>query len=116
MGRGEGEGGLGGGGGERCPRVPLILSPPPPLYTASKVSTSTKVPHLIIKNAFYIMDGQRGGEGRGERCDKSGSALPYEKKILKLYLHSCSAVWLPNMGKNGHNKLGKVKIRQNKVV
>jgi hypothetical protein len=72
---------------------------------------------LIIKNAFYIMDGQRGGgEGRGERCDKSGSALPYEKKILKLYLHSCSAVWLPNMGKNGHNKLGKVKIRQNKVV
>jgi len=60
--------------------------------------------------------GQRGREGRGERCDKSGSALPYEKKILKLYLHSCSAVWLPNMGKNGHNKLGKVKIRQNKVV
>lgn len=58
------KGGLGVGGGERCPRVPLILSPPP-LYSASKVSTSTKVPHLIIKNAFYIMDGQRGGGGQG---------------------------------------------------
>jgi hypothetical protein len=30
---GGGEGGLGGGGGERCPRVPLILSPPPPHST-----------------------------------------------------------------------------------
>jgi hypothetical protein len=60
------KGGLGVGGGERCPRVPLILSPPP-LYSASKVSTSTKVPHLIIKNAFYSMDGQRGGGRAGGR-------------------------------------------------
>lgn len=59
------KGGLGVGGGSAAQESHSSCPPPPPLYTASKVSTSTKVPHLIIKNAFYIMDGQRGGGGQG---------------------------------------------------
>jgi hypothetical protein len=54
-----------------------------------------------------------GGGGRhGESYVKSGSALPYEKKALKLYMYSCTVllyVLLPIIGKNcpqcGQNKL-----------
>jgi len=35
-----------------------------------------------------------GGGRHGESYVKSGSALPYEKKALKLYMYSCISVYI----------------------
>jgi len=53
------------------------------------------------------------GGRHGESYVKSGSALPYEKKALKLYMYSCT------FGKNcpqcGQNKLSILKLRLNRL-